>query len=115
MKFNRIGHEYYDCTSDFDVDLGREMYVLDFVKEVLDLNNKEFGEIEICMDKIHPYAFPYGTVVFEQNYRGFGKKDAVSRETVISAFESSGYADNVVKGVKAIGATHLRMDYFVLI
>ena len=115
MKFNRTGREYYDCTSDYDVVLEKEMTVIDFVKEVLDSNNKEFGKIAICEDRIPPYAFPYGRVVFEQVYRGFGTKDAISRETVISAFESGGYADNVVKGAKANGAYHLGMDYYVLI
>lgn len=115
MKFNRTGREYYDCTSDFDVELERETSVIDFVKEVLDSNNKEFGEIAICKERIPPYAFPYGIVVFKQVYRGFGTKDAISRETVISAFESGGYADNVIKGAKANGAYHLRMDYYVLI
>ena len=115
MKFNRTGREYYDCTSDYDVVLEKEMTVIDFVKEVLDLNNKEFGKIEICKNRIPPYAFPYGRVVFEQVYRGFGTKDAISRETVISVFESSGCANNVIKGVKSNGASHLRMDYYVLI
>ena len=114
MRFNR-SRDYYDCSSDFDVELEREMSVIDFVKEVLDLNNKEFGEIAICKDRIPPYAFPYGRVVFEQVYRGFGTKDAISHETVISGFESSGYANNVVNGVKSNGASHLRMDYYVLI
>lgn len=115
MKRNRIGREYNDCASDYDIELEKEMSVIDFVKEVLESNNREFGRIEICKDRIPPYAFPYGTVVFEQIYRGFGTKDAISRETVISEFESSGYAGYIVKGAKSHGSTRLRMDYFVLI
>ena len=115
MKLNRTGREYNDCTSDYDIELEKEMSVIDFVKEVVEPNNREFGGIEICKYRIPPYAFPYGKVVFEQSYRGFGTKDAISRESVISAFERSGYANDIVKDAKALGACHLRMDYFVLI
>lgn len=114
IKFNRISREYSDCTSDYDVVLEKEMTVIDFVKAVIDLSDKKWGSVAVCEGKIPPYAFPYGTVVFEFIYRGAGIRDNIPRETVILELKKSGFANDLVKQVRSNGG-YGDMDYWVLI